>query len=107
LIADSASPYKDKINLHEARVLYTSRAYGKKNDQHGGEILPWREFIVKRDDKALEPILNKAKQLKIFRETKAIPSGICPTAMSKTAQKCSNCQLCFSGQFPAQQPSLL
>jgi hypothetical protein len=44
LIGDSESPYRDRVNLHEARVLYTSRGHGKKNEVFG-KILPWKEFI--------------------------------------------------------------
>lgn len=106
LIADSDSVYVGKVNLFEARVIYTSRAYGKKNDAHGGEILPWKEYVVERNDEEVQPILNKAKQLKIFRETKAMPSGICPTALDPKAKKCSNCAVCFSGTHPAQQEAL-
>jgi hypothetical protein len=107
IIGDSDSPYKDRVNLHEARVMYTSRAYGKKNDVHGGEILPWKEFVVERNDKDLVQILDRAKQLKVFRQEQKMPAGICATALDKRAKKCDQCQLCFSGKHPAQQPDLL
>lgn len=107
LISDSNSVYKDRVNLHEARVLYTSRAYGKKNDIHGGEILPWKEYVVERNDADLLPVLDKAKQLKVFRETTQMPAGICPTALDKRAKKCDKCTECFSGKWPATQPALV
>lgn len=52
IISDSHSAYADQINLHEARVLYVSRGYGKKHPIHG-EIMPFKEFVVKRDDQVL------------------------------------------------------
>ena len=107
LFADSNSVYKDKINLHEGRVLYVSRGYGRKNEEHNGEILPFKEFKVERDDAALARPLQMAKQLKVFRETGAMPSGICATALDKIAKNCPNCMDCFSGEFPATQEVLL
>lgn len=107
LIADSASPYKESINVHEGRVLYVSRGYGRKNDQHGGEILPFKEFVVQRNDEDLKGVLSRASQLKVFRQVGSMPSGICHTAMDKTAKACEQCAQCFSGAFPAQQGPLL
>jgi hypothetical protein len=105
LISDSDSVYKDKINLHEARVLYTSRGYGKKNDDHN-EILPWKEYVVERNDARVMPFLNMARQIKIFRETGAMPSGICTLPTDKHAKTCHQCKDCFSGTHPAAQPAL-
>jgi hypothetical protein len=112
LAADSASPFKNKLNLHEARVLYVSRGYGKKNLDHNGEILPFKEFVVKRDDERMKPLLFKAKQVKVFRDGLKyggvnMPSGICEQPTDKHAVKCSTCKDCFSGSFPATQPPLI
>lgn len=68
LISDSNSVYKEKINLHQARVLYVSRGYGKAHPEYNKEILPWKEFIVERNDERVFPILFMAKQLKRFRD---------------------------------------
>lgn len=100
LVSLSNNPYKERFNLLEARVLYISRGYGKMNEVWN-EILPFKEFEVKRDDADLKPALQKAKALKLFREGKGMPSGICATAMDKIAKTCSCCTYCFSGQFPA------
>ena len=105
LIADSNDPYKDKINVFEARVLYVSRGYGKKNVDHD-QILPFKEFVVKRDDTDLQWVLKLAKQVKVWRETGQIPSGICKNPLDKTAKNCSASKHCFSGSFPAQQEAL-
>ncbi len=106
LWAESNSPYKDQINLHEGRVLYCSRGYGKKNLDFDGEILPFKEYVVKRDDDSLSPILKKATQLKVFRDEGKMPAGICNTALDKAAKQCSSCVACFSGKHPAMQEPL-
>jgi len=100
LIAASDSPYKDRINLNEARVLVVSRGYGKMNTEWS-EILPFREFEVTRDDASLAPYLQRAKAVKLWRKEKTMPSGICGTALDKYAKKCDFCTKCFSGEYPA------
>jgi hypothetical protein len=107
LVADSDSPYKNKINVHQARILYASRGYGRMNAEHG-EVLPFREFVVERDDQALDVqlALNKGLQVKVYREQGLMPSGICGTPLEKTAKACKFCQECFSGKNPSNQPPL-
>lgn len=105
LIADSDSSLKDRINLHQAKVVYVSRGFGKKNVVVG-DILPFKEFDVLRDDSVLERPLALAKQVKIFRETKAMPSGVCATAIDAQAKYCQVAKQCFSGAFPCQQNPL-
>jgi hypothetical protein len=100
MAAESDDAYKDRFNLTEATVLYVSRGHGKMNSQWN-EVLPFREFTVQRDDESLTTTLQKAKALKLFRETKQLPTGICKTALDKTAKNCSCCKECFSGQYPA------
>jgi hypothetical protein len=100
LLDHSHHPYRDKINLTEARVLYVSRGYGKMNAEWN-EILPFKEFVVKRNDDDLQEFLVRAQRLKAFREHQIMPYGICMTALDKIAKKCSVCPKCFSGQFPA------
>lgn len=102
LVADSDTKWKDSINLHEARVLYVSRGYGKKHLTYN-EILPLKEYQVVRDDALLSKPLAKAKQIKIFREEGLMPQGICATTLDKTAKACGMCAECFSGKYPPQQ----
>ncbi len=102
LIEESHHPYRDKINLQEGRVLYTSRGYGKMNAQWN-EILPFKEFIVKRNDDDLKEFLKRATDLKVFRTQGLMPNGICSTALDKIAKQCSVCAQCFSGKYPAGQ----
>lgn len=101
LMDESDHPYRSRFNLHEARVLYISRGYGIMNSQWK-EILPFKEFVVKRNDVDTKLALQKALALKMFRVNKPMPSGICATALDKVAKECSCCPECFSGQFPAQ-----
>jgi hypothetical protein len=106
LISDSNSAYKNRINLHEARVFYASRGYGKANLDHNKEVLPFKEFVVKRNDERVVPLLKNAQQVMIFRQTGEMPSGICTLPSDKYAKHCTTCKGCFSGQYPAAQPSL-
>jgi hypothetical protein len=100
ILDHSQNPYKDKINTTEARVLYISRGYGKMNAEWN-EILPFKEFVVKRNDGDLAEFLKRAAALKTFRTMGLMPPGICDTALDKIAKKCSVMQACFSGTYPA------
>ena len=102
IVEKSASAYHNRINLQEARVLYISRGFGKKSDSHN-EILPFKEFVVKRDDEALIPYLDKAQRVNLFRKTGKMPYGICTTMLSPFAKGCPVSKLCFSGKFPVTQ----
>lgn len=99
IIEESDSVYRTRLNVQEARVFYISRGYGKKN-LTSGEIVPFKEFIVKRDDTAVMPYLNKAKEVKLFRHKGVIPQGVCKTALDAKAKKCAACVQCFSGAHP-------
>lgn len=106
LVEESNHPWKTAFNVSEARVLYVSRAHGKLNAEWN-EILPFKEYVVKREDTILKPMLMKAMQVKIWRTENKMPSGICSTALDKMAKTCKQCQVCFSGQFVSQQEILL
>lgn len=100
MLDESQHPFRDKINLTEARVVYISRGYGKLHPQWN-EILPFKEFIVKRNDVDLADALKRAVALQQFRQSGLMPGGICTTAFDKIAKNCSVCQPCFSGKYPA------
>lgn len=101
LIDDSNSVYKIRMNLQQAKVLYVSRGYGKAHPEYGKEILPFKEFDVKRDDASLAPYLEKALTVKNWRENKVIPSGVCGSSADPRAKNCAVCPQCFSGKYPA------
>ena len=100
IIEHSQHPYREMIDNTEARVLYISRGYGKLNAEWN-EILPFKEFVVKRNDADLAEFLTRAKGLQTFRTEGLMPSGICSTALDKYAKNCSASKPCFSGQYPA------
>jgi hypothetical protein len=100
ILEQSLHPFKEKINTKEARVLYISRGYGKLNAEWN-EILPFKEFTVKRNDGDLQEFLKRATLLKEFRDHGVMPPGICTTALDKIAKACSVCPPCFSGKYPA------
>jgi hypothetical protein len=102
LVDDSDSPLRDRFNLKQAKVLYVSRAHGKKSDING-EILPFKEFDVERNDESLQPYLDKAKQVKVFKSTGVLPGGICATIKDTHAKTCTVCTECFSGEYPQGQ----
>jgi hypothetical protein len=86
-------------------VLYVSRGYGKKHATYG-EILPFKEFVVTRDDEAVRPYLLKGKAIKIFKDTGQMPAGICKTMVDNPAKTCTTCTACFSGKYPVTQEPL-
>jgi hypothetical protein len=98
LIEDDPGIFKHRINLKEAKVVYVSRAYGKKHPDYN-EILPFKEFEVQRNDDSLTPYLAKAAEVKLFKEQGQIPHGVCATSMTATAKACSVCSECFSGKY--------
>lgn len=101
MVANSDSVYKNRINVNEARVLYISRGYGRANPTHANEVLPFKEYVVKRDNAAAEEVVKKAKAVKRARCGEGMPSGICSTAMDKVAKNCQYKVQCFSGEYPA------
>ena len=102
LVEDSNNVFKGAVSTQLAKVLYVSRGYGKKNVEHG-EILPFKEFDVTRDDSVTQPYVDKAMKVKVFKQTGAIPAGVCKTSMDAPAKACKVCKQCFSGDYPATQ----
>lgn len=99
LVEHSASAYRYMINTQRAKVLYVSRAFGKKHPDHNDEILPFREFEVARNDGELAPYLQKAEQVRLFRQESKLPGRICETSFCKLAKNCPVLKQCFSGSF--------
>lgn len=109
LIEECAAPYASLVDHTKARVLYTTKGgYGCADDEVQlwgltDKFSPFKEFVIKRDDKATDDLSRRAQAVKEFREGKVgMPCGICPTAMSKRAQKCPLVKTCFGGDYPAE-----
>lgn len=95
IIEDSSSPYKNQINLNMAKVFYVSRGFGKKHPTYG-KILPFKEFDITRDDEAVQPYLDKAMMIKVFKETGQVPERMCSSETDTMAKKCAVCTECFA-----------
>lgn len=102
LVRRSGSPYAPLINTDEAKVLYISRAYGKKDPEHK-EILPFKEFTVQYDEATVAPALAKGALVHRYHtmKHKPMPKGICGSQADPVAMKCAVRKECFSGQYPA------
>lgn len=94
LIARSDHPHKNEIDWQKASVIYWLRGYGFKDEN--GEISPFKEFIVKRDDDAVEYLFEKAKALTLARGGGPLPDKICNHQMCPRAEKCPVSKECFS-----------
>jgi len=94
LMARSEHKHKHEIDLHEASVLYWLRGHGKKDEN--GDISPFKEFVVKRDDDSVEYLFKKATELTVARGSGVLPNPICPHQMCPRAEKCPVSKECFS-----------
>lgn len=110
LIAEDESLWAKKVDPAEARVLYVSKGgYGVAAPQlkdwglTGEHFSPFKEFVVKRNDKQVEAENGKATVVKWFRAGEiGMPKGICATALEKRAKACPLVTHCFSGAYPAE-----
>lgn len=99
MIADSKDPLKKRINLQEGRVLYVSRGFGKKNAEFN-EILPFKEYVVARNDACLTEVTEKAEAVKKFRTIGLMPYGVCKSNVDPRTKSCGVVKECMSGVFP-------
>lgn len=100
LVENSESPLKFKLDLQTAKVIYISRGFGKKNGG-AGQILPFKEFDVERDDESIEPYINRGRVVRHCREKNEIPiHKVCDTPTCQTAKGCEVKDKCWSGQIP-------
>jgi hypothetical protein len=96
IIARSGREEVSRIDLSHARVLYVSKGYGKKNE-NTGTVLPFKEFVVERNDATSEPYLKKARLVKAYRDHLKVPDRICVLPSDKRAKVCRVCKQCFGG----------
>jgi hypothetical protein len=97
-----AGPHAGKVDTERAIVLYISKGYGIKNEDFGGKVLPFKEFVVERDDAAVMPLYKRADAIYAFRKNSGpMPSGICVSGLDSRAKSCPVALECFSGTYPA------
>lgn len=100
--ANPQHSYAGKVNLDSARVLYISKGYGVKNEDEGGSILPFREFVIKRNDEEAQKYHQMALSVAKFKADldagvpATLPDRICDTSLTKRAKCCSMAKQCFS-----------
>jgi hypothetical protein len=99
LIEESEYPFKSKIETSFGLVLYISKGYGIKNPEEG-KVLPFREFKVTKGVANVEPYLERARQVHVFRQKGgSLPQGVCDTNLCKRASDCSVKKECFSPAY--------
>lgn len=95
LIARSEHEHKNEIDTHKASILYWLRGHGVKDEN--GEISPFKEFVIKRDDDAVGHLFEKARALTVSRGCSTLPGQICIHQMCPRAEKCPVSRECFAG----------
>ncbi len=95
LIARSEHEHKYEIDMHKASILYWLRGHGVKDEN--GEISPFKEFVIKRDDDAVGHLFEKARALTVGRGSSTLPGQICIHQMCPRAEKCPVSRECFAG----------
>jgi hypothetical protein len=99
IIEGSDSPYKDRIDLTHARIIYVSKGYGKKGED--GKFSPFKEYVITRNDDAIEDYVEKAKMVKLYEDTGMIPYGVCKNTFVGRVKKCHCSKACFTPGFEA------
>jgi hypothetical protein len=93
LIAESPDERTSTIDTSQAHVLYVMRGHGLKGED--GRISPFKDYVVKRDDPAVERYVRMA-----YAVSGDMPSGVCSSALCPRATKCPVVKECFSGKHP-------
>lgn len=95
LAEKSKALYSGAISHHRAKILYVSRGFGKKGEL--GQITPFKEFDITRDDKVLQPYLAKAREVALYRKGQApVPARtVCDSPSCVHAKKCPVRAQCF------------
>lgn len=94
LIAESPDPRTSQIDTSAGHVLYIMRGHGAKDET--GLISPFREYVVERNDAAVERYVRMA-----YATVGDMPEGICGSALCMRASRCPVAKECFSGKHPA------
>lgn len=104
IVDHSDSPIKDRIDVEDAFVMYTTKGgYGFKDEQIrrwkllDGDFSPFREYPIARDDSATDELMARAALVDEYRRTGKVPLGVCPTSLCQRAKRCPQADRCFSG----------
>lgn len=82
------------IDTESSRILYVSRGHGCQNEEYD-DILPFKEYIVKRDEDDIKDALARAALVKKYKDTGAMPVRTCLEQWSAPAKYCSANAKCF------------
>lgn len=101
--AESEDPFRHKLNLNLAHLLYVSKGgYGVADSSLMAlgvqeKFSPFKEFVIQRDDKATEALCVAATSLLSWRKGLGpLPDRICGNQFDKRAQYCPACKPCFT-----------
>lgn len=103
--AESELPGKKRIDTSCALVFYISKGgWGVKSDlpkkvwkiKGDRGWTPYKEFTIKRDDKACQHLVDIAMPLHTFLQGDGpLPKGVCPSIICSRAQFCDMADPCF------------
>lgn len=94
LVERSDDPNAAFVNTSFGGILYTSRGHGKM-DKDFGEVLPFKEFFVKKDDESNSALLAKGGKVTSSRKDGSVPERICTSVLSPFAKNCPVSGECF------------
>lgn len=84
------------VSSAEATVIYLCRGYGTQQDD--GEVSPFKEFAVRRDDGETDELVARAQLVRVSREAGTVPDErVCSTSVCSRARQCPVRKQCFSG----------
>lgn len=100
LIAQSNQSWTEQVDTSEASILYIMRGFGAKDEE--GEITPFREYVITREDDEVNDYLALAHAVTASRRDPDLgfPCGICSNMMAPNAKACPVSKQCFSSKHP-------
>jgi hypothetical protein len=106
-IAESDDDRSSLLFTDTAYVLYVSKGgFGVKDPTIAkwglhDSFSPFKEYVVKRNDKDTENVLVAPRNVLKFRQgLSGLPGPICTTALTDRAKECPLRKHCFSGKYP-------
>lgn len=105
LIAESRDKRARSVDLTRASLLYQMRGFGKSAKDSVGTgtiVTPFKEFTIRRDDEAVQYLLNKAAVVEAGHADKMLPGRICEGPACYRAKVCAMAKACFSAAYSQQ-----